>query len=241
MTRIHVSRSAGRQRAVQRWRSAFGELWLARAGLEELAVRGDSGAALQRGPGFRFALIEPAQLVGGEAGLSADERALLASRDLGPGERARWIRGRAALRWLAPELGSVLEHRDGAPRPVNPAWAVSLSHAGEHVAVVVMPRRDEGTSVAIDLVPASASATLVEVLAGLGLAVHGELSPLKVWAALECALKLRRSPVDVLLSGDLRVSANDNGDGAVVHGVGRPAEVRFLDRARHLLGVACEP
>ncbi|MCC7000043.1 MAG: hypothetical protein IT370_35920 [Deltaproteobacteria bacterium] len=241
MTRIYVSRSAGRQRAVQRWRSAFGELWLSRAGRQDVVERGETQAAQHQVAGFRFALLDPAQLVLDERGLADDERALLASRQLSPSQRERWIRGRAALRWLAPELGSVLEHRDGAPRPVNPAWAVSLSHAGEHVAVVVMPRRDEGTAVAIDLVPMSASAMLVQVLAGLRLAVHGELSPPRVWAALECALKLRRSPVDVLLSGQLRVSANDNGDGAVVHGVGRPAEVRFLDRARHLLGVACEP
>lgn len=241
MTRIYVSRSAGRQRAVQRWRSAFGELWLARADLHDVVQPGQPQVAQHQAAGFRFALIDPAQLVLDERGLGDDERALLASRQLSPSQRQRWIRGRAALRWLAPELGSVLEHRDGAPRPVNPAWAVSLSHAGDHVAVVVMPRRDEGTAVAIDLVPTSASAMLVEVLAGLRLALPGELSPPRVWAALECAVKLRRSPVDVLLSGQLRVSANDNGDGAVVHGVGRPVEVRFLDRARHLLGVACEP
>ncbi len=241
MTRIYVSRSAGRQRAVQRWRGAFGELCLARAGMQDVALRGETQPALHHAAGFRFALIDPAQLVLDEGGLSDDERALLASRDLGQSERARWIRGRAALRWLAPELGSVLEHRDGAPRPVNPRWAVSLSHAGEHVAVVVMPRQGEGTAVAIDLVPQSATAMLVQVLAGLRLTVDGALSPARVWAALECALKLRRSPVDVLLSSELRVSANDNGDGAVVHGVGRQAEVRFLARARYLLGVACEP
>jgi len=185
-------------------------------------------------------VLEPGELAVDSALLTGDERALLATRDFDAVRRAQWIRGRAGLRRLAPELGSVLVHDDGAPRPLGAAWAVSLSHAGDHVAVAVLPKSRPEARLAVDLVAHDEAPRLARILSRLKIKLFGgAISETRVWAGLECALKLRRRPIDDLLAVQLEIEVMPGR--ALVRGLGAPAQVAFMDRSRHLVGLACEP
>ena len=126
--------------------------------------------------------------------------------------RDEWIAGRlAARRVLARRLGagardvSVVADPAGAPRVTGGAapLAISLSHDGGRVAVALAPGRGR---VAVDVCDRAHARRLPAILARLGVAdAHADACA--IWAALECALKLRgagRDRVARRAAGDRR-------------------------------------
>jgi hypothetical protein len=168
--------------------------------------------------------------------LTVTERAELARSGFGPRRRDEWIAGRvAAHRALGAWLGlraaalDVLTAPDGAPRvDGGGAISISLSHDGEHVAVAL----SEGRA-AVDLCCVGHADRLRAILARLG--VETPLDPCSAWAALECALKLRRRGVTALV--DARLAVDDDGR---VRGLGAEARVRIMRTPAFALACAEE-
>jgi hypothetical protein len=133
--------------------------------------------------------------------LHAGERAALDRLDLTPARRAEWIAGRLGLAHLLPPGTHVAREPDGAPEVVGAAWVVSIAHEDGRIAVAARP----GTGrVAIDLVPSGAGPAAARALARARVKSDGGCDPAATWAAIECAAKLRRLGVAVLLD-DRRV------------------------------------
>ena len=189
--------------------------------------------------GLRFARRRGRAAPPDEGQLSAAERALLTSHALGPEQHARWVRTRITLRWLMPELGSVLEDDDGAPCPLDRHWMVAAAHAGSHVAVAAAPRHGERCALALELAPHSDTERAPWLLARLAVDPRALGSPLHAWAALRCALELRRQPLYAPRPIPLAVTEASDG-GAIVTGLGAPVRIRFLDRAGHLIALGRE-
>jgi phosphopantetheinyl transferase len=133
------------------------------------------------------------------------------------GRRAdEWIAGRIAIHRVLGAATSVTTCDDGAPdyRPAPGAryQSISLSHDGGWVAVAAA----EGSEVAVDLCTIAHAARLGPILARLGVVTN---EPCLAWAAIECALKLRRRAIWSLLDGKLAVA-----DGRV-SGIGEDVRV----------------
>jgi 4'-phosphopantetheinyl transferase-like protein len=176
-------------------------------------------------------------------GLTAAERDQL-DRSAFCAARAReWTAGRvAAHRALAAHVApgcelSVLGDASGAPHVAGADLGISISHDGAWVAVAVGDGR-----VAIDLCARQHDARLVRILDRLGVA--SDAPPAVAWAALECALKLRRRGVWSLLDADLAIDlATDLAIDreARVIGVGPPARVAWTQTGEYALAWAEEP
>jgi hypothetical protein len=132
---------------------------------------------------------------------------------------AEWTAGRLAVHRVLGEPRDVLVAGDGAPRVEGAE--VSLSHDGGWVAVAV---GDEGRAVAIDLCAAEHAERVAGVLERLGVAA-GSPDACVVWAALECALKLRRLGVWALVDAKLAVDVREGG--ANVRGIGDEVAVAW--------------
>ena len=157
--------------------------------------------------------------------------------------RDEWIAGRlAARRVLAGRLGaaaqdlSVLSDEDGAPRVTGGAvpLAISLSHDSGRFAVALAPGHGR---VAVDVCDRVHARRLPAILRRLGVsATHHD--PCAIWAAIECALKLRRRAVTTLLGAPLNIAAS--ADRIRVSGLGADAECQVASRADHALAWAEE-
>jgi phosphopantetheinyl transferase len=143
--------------------------------------------------------------------LTRTERAEIERLRYGGRRRDEWIAGRlAARRVLARRLGpgagdlSVVTDPTGAPRVTGGATplAISLSHDGGWIAVAVAPGLGR---VAVDVCDRAHARRLPAVLARLRLA-DGNADACAIWAALECALKLRGVGVTALLGARLAVA-----------------------------------
>lgn len=159
--------------------------------------------------------------------LGGREARLLVRLGLSGARRLAWIRGRVIAR-VALELagvggGELLAEPDGAPRSTVAGVEVSLSHHAPWVAVAIGRRR----RVAVDLCPRAAAARLERQLTRAAID-RRDCDAAEAWAALECALKLRRLPVQDLLRGGLEVVGR--GDALEVRGLGAPIAVTIADR-----------
>jgi hypothetical protein len=164
--------------------------------------------------------------------LTAAERAALDRLGLAGGRAREWIAGRCAARRVLGGGADVLVADDGAPHVAGSPVAASLSHDGAWVAVAC------GTGgVAVDLCARAHAPRLPRVLARLGVEAR-EADPCLVFAALECALKLRRRGVWSLLEGGLSVEGG--GDRALVRGVGDDVRVGWRATGDYALAWACE-
>ena len=149
---------------------------------------------------------------------------------------AEWVAARSAAHRVVGMI-DVLAEADGAPRV--PKGALSLSHDGEWVAVATAA----SGRVAIDLCARGNREQVARVLRRLG--VFGD--PCLSWAAIECALKLRRRGVWTLLGDgdagapDARVSVEAHGDGAIVRGIGDDVRVSWRSGDGYALAWAHEP
>jgi hypothetical protein len=159
--------------------------------------------------------------------------------------RDEWIAGRlAARRLLARRLGagardlSVVADPAGAPRVTGgrAPLAISLSHDGGRVAVALAPGRGR---VAVDVCDRAHAGRLPVLLARLGLAA-GNADACAIWAALECALKLRGLGVTALLGAPLALATEGPGRLRVT-GLGAAAVCRVASRADYALAWAEEP
>jgi hypothetical protein len=126
-------------------------------------------------------------------------------------------------------LVDVLTQADGAPRIAH--GVLSLSHDADWVAVATAP----SGRVAVDLCAREKREQVARVLGRLG--VYGD--PCMAWAALECALKLRRRGVTTLLD-DERVFVEPHGAGAVVRGIGDDVHVAWRSGDGYALAWARE-
>lgn len=148
---------------------------------------------------------------------------------------AEWVAGRAAAHRVLGRV-DVLAEPDGAPRVAT--GALSLSHDGDWVAVATAP----SGRVAVDVCARANREQVARVLRRLG--VFGD--PCLTWAAIECALKLRRRGVWTLLNGDgvnlvtfghgaskgdnvdtVPLSVEPQGAGALVRGIGDDVHVAW--------------
>jgi hypothetical protein len=159
--------------------------------------------------------------------------------------RDEWIAGRlAARRVLTGRLGtaaqdiSVLSDDGGAPRVTGGAFplAISLSHDGGRVAVALAAgdRR-----VAVDVCDRVHARRLPPILRRLGVITDAPDDPCALWAALECALKLRRRAVTALLGAPLQITAA-RPDRIRVAGLGADAVCRVVSHADHAFAWAEE-
>ncbi len=164
---------------------------------------------------------------------------------LGGPRRKEWLRGRAALRRsLRPRLGaavdqvSLLEFPDGAPRPVGGLpLAISLSHDPPWYAALW---REGRGAVAVDLCLRANAARLEAMLPRVAVSAGVELCA--AWAAVECALKLRRLSVMELLPWSGRaVEVAPRRDGLEVRGLGAPARCHLRQADEYVLAWADEP
>ena len=140
---------------------------------------------------------------------------------------AEWVAGRAAAHRLLG-LVDVLSAPDGAPRIAS--GSLSLSHDGDWVAVATAP----SGRVAVDLCARAHRERVATVLHRLG--VYGDAC--MSWAAIECALKLRRRGVWTLL--DRGMSVEPQGAGAVVRGIGDDVHVAWRSCGGYALAWAHE-
>ncbi len=185
--------------------------------------------------------------------LTPAERAAL-DPAFGSARRAEWIRGRVAARrslrrglGAAADQAAVLADPDGAPRAVGPGsvplpLALSLSHDGDWVAVAW---RRGPAPVAVDLCAREHERRLPRILARVGARVGtrigpgtAELDPCLAWAAVECALKLRRASVASLLEGQASVRRLAPGL-LEVEGLGPPVRCRGTSTDAWALAWAC--
>jgi hypothetical protein len=176
--------------------------------------------------------------------LSAGERRELERVQVRGPRRDEWIAGRlAARRALERRLGgrardvSVVVDPDGAPRVVGGAapLAISLSHDAGRVAVALAPGAGR---VAVDLCARTHARRLPAILSRLSVA-GGAPDACATWAALECALKLRRLSVTALLGARLELS-RAGADRLRVSGLGADAVCRIATRADYALAWAEE-
>lgn len=149
------------------------------------------------------------------------ERAWLDRIDARPQRRDDWIAGRLGLARLLPAGAHVLARADGAPDVIGADWMASISHEDGWVAVAARPANGGGR-IGIDLVPDSASQAARRALTRVQLC-GDTAEPAVVWAALECAVKLRGVGVAALL--DRRIHLEDLGGGLRIDGLGRPARI----------------
>jgi phosphopantetheinyl transferase len=155
-----------------------------------------------------------------------------------------WIAGRlAARRVLARRLGararelSVVTDPAGAPRVTGGVapLAISLSHDGGRVGVALAPGPGR---VAVDVCDRAHARRLPAVLARLGVAdAHDDACA--IWAALECALKLRGRGVTALLDAPLSIAAI-GAERLRVSGLGAGVVCRVISRASYALASAEE-
>jgi hypothetical protein len=182
------------------------------------------------------AVIDRATLEDGEAGLTPAERQELAAFGFGPRRRSEWVAGRLAAQralgmWLGPGAALGLSTEAcGAPR--SSAGSVSLSHDGSWVAVAFSSGR-----AAIDLCSLAHAERLRPILRRLSLDEAG-CHPCEAWAALECALKLRREGIASLL--DRRLGLERHARRIRVLGIGAPAEIEVALEPGYALGWAEE-
>jgi len=176
--------------------------------------------------------------------LSDGERDALARAGFRGARRDEWIAGRLAARWmLARRLGddardvSVLADPDGAPRASGgrSPLAISLSHDAGRVAVAAQPGRGR---VAVDICARIHDRRLPAILDRLRVP-HARRNPCAIWAALECALKLRRLGVTALLDARLRVLAA-GAQALRVSGLGADIACRLASRRGFVLAWAEE-
>jgi len=171
------------------------------------------------------------------------------------GPRAtEWVAARAAAHRVIGMV-DVLSEADGAPRVAK--GALSLSHDGDWVAVATAATG----RVAVDICSRAHRERVAKVLRRLG--VFGD--PCLAWAAIECALKLRRRGVWTLLgdesstvepsrarvidaaggqvidAADARLAVEAQGDGAIVRGVGADIRVSWRSCDGYALAWAYEP
>jgi len=158
--------------------------------------------------------------------------------------RDEWIAGRlAARRVLARRLGAAAQHldvlsdEDGAPRVTGGAvpLAISLSHDGGRVAVALAPG---GVRLAVDVCDRAHAGRLPAILRRLGV-TGAHRDPCALWAAIECALKLRRRAVTALLGAPLKIAAA-GAHQVRVSGLGADAVCQVVSRADHALAWAEE-
>jgi phosphopantetheinyl transferase len=160
------------------------------------------------------------------------------------GRRDEWIAGRlAARRLLTRRLGAeaadvdVVADPAGAPRVTGSTapLAISLSHDGDRVAVALAPGRGR---VAVDVCARAHARRLPAILARLRVA-GDHPDACAIWAALECALKLRGLGVTALLGAPLQIAAT-GADRVRVSGLGAGAVCQVASRARYALAWAEE-
>ena len=134
--------------------------------------------------------------------LTEDERDDLNGLRLTGRRAEEWIAGRIAMHRVLGATTSVTTCADGAPDYRPPPGAryrsVSLSHDGAWIAVAAA----EGPEDAIDLCTLDQATRLRPILARLGVVAR---EPCVAWAAIECALKLRRRAIWSLLDGTIAV------------------------------------
>lgn len=133
---------------------------------------------------------------------------------------AEWVAGRSAAHRVLGMV-DVLAEADGAPRVAS--GALSISHDAEWVAVATAP----SGRVAVDVCARANRERVARVLQRLG--VFGD--PCLTWAAIECALKLRRRGVWTLLGDDsasrTSIAVEPQGAGAIVRGIGDDVRVAW--------------
>jgi 4'-phosphopantetheinyl transferase len=178
--------------------------------------------------------------------LTRTERAEVARLRYSGRRRDEWIAGRlAARRALALRLGagardvSVVADPAGAPRVTGGGapMAISLSHDGGRVAVALAPGRGR---VAVDVCDRANARRLPAILARLGVTDAHADDACAVWAALECALKLRGLGVTALLGAPLAIAATGAGR-LRVSGLGAAAVCQVASRGSYALAWAEEP
>jgi hypothetical protein len=140
---------------------------------------------------------------------------------------AEWVAGRAAAHRVLG-LMDVLAEADGAPRVGN--GVLSLSHDGAWVAVATA----SSGRVAVDLCSRAHRERVAVVVKRLG--VYGD--PCLSWAAIECALKIRRRGVWNLMDGS--VTVEPRGAGALVRGIGDDVHVAWRSGDGYALAWAHE-
>jgi len=184
------------------------------------------------------AVIDRASLDVGEEGLTPAERGELAAFAFGPRRRSEWVAGRLAAhralaRWLGPGAALGLSTEAcGAPRLSADGPSISLSHDGAWVAVALSRKG----RTAIDLCSREHAERLGPILRRLALPDAGD--GCQVWAALECALKLRRQGISSLL--DRRLELERQGQKISVLGIGAPAKVEVASKPAYALAWAEE-
>ena len=113
--------------------------------------------------------------------------------------------------------------------------AISLSHDGGRVAVALAPGRGR---VAVDVCDRAHARRLPAILARLGVAdTHADACA--IWAAIECALKLRGLGVTTLLGAPLAIAAT-GAERLRVSGLGAPAVCQVASRGDYALAWAEE-
>ena len=184
----------------------------------------------------RIAVFACADLEISRAGLTDAERDQLDGSRFGEARAREWIAGRIAAHRVLDGAAcgpvSTLGDAGGAPYLVGAELGVSISHDGAWVAVAIGDGR-----VAIDLCAREHEPRLVRILDRLGVATDAH--PGLVWAALECALKLRGRGVWSLLDADLAIEPEAHA--ARVLGVGAPARVTWALTGDYAMAWAEEP
>jgi hypothetical protein len=175
----------------------------------------------------RLAVYARADLPEHVGALRGAERAELAAMRASPARAREWIAGRAAIRRAIGAEVEIATGADGAPRVAG--HDVSLAHDGAWVAVAI----GRGARVGIDLCDRAHAARLARILARVGAGAAGD--PCRVWAALECVLKLRRRGVWSLLDGRASVDAR-----GLVSGIGAPVQVAWASTRDYALAWAEE-
>jgi hypothetical protein len=163
------------------------------------------------------------------------ERSWLEGAGQRPERRSDWIAGRLGLALLLPAGAHVLAADDGAPEVRGAGWTASVSHEDGWVAVAA---RAGAGRIAVDLVPDSAAPAAARALARVRLSGDAD-EPAAAWAALECAAKLRRVGVALLLDREVRL--HRQGDRVLASGLGRMARVWLRRLPGAVLAVADEP
>ena len=203
---------------------------------------GDSRAAGRR---MAWRTFEAASLPDDPWALTAQECTAFCRTATRTARRAEWVRGRVALHrtfdCLAPAGASGISFvsaPDGAPVVVDASgWWASLSHEGDHVAAVVAD-----FPVGIDLCvrrAADKAAAVLSRLRHVSLPSHHEPSPASWWAALEAAIKLRRSSITTLLFTPVALDEGPAGRIQIL-GLGGPITVSTIQTPDYALALALD-
>ena len=147
------------------------------------------------------------------ARLTDDERRALRTRGFAAARSDAWIRGRLLLHRLLDRTVTVAIDADGAPQVDG--HQVAVSHDGEWTAAMVAAQPIAIDVVAVDDARAARALRRVRW--------RGNARPTAAWAAFECALKLRRTPIEQLL--DRSMVATECGARVWVHGLGPPLAI----------------